>query len=355
MGKKDRGATAVAAGLQAVEPRFREFDFAKMHVVMLDAACSQAGLKGFAQLMVPQKARLLEQHYCLSVPEDNLIWCETCGARSDRNLDACPYCGDDEQEEEEEAEEPAAKPTNGAMQVVAPALISRDIKGPSELENATARIRELLSGVAKNYWLIGMELRRVRDKELWKERKGEGAYKDFTDYARREFNFAKGYAVAVMSVAATYSEDLIARVGVAKLALVLQAPPDVRSELVEAVEKGLPKGMLGAVQRGAKAAAGYAGNVQEGKRGGARPGAGRPPKSTKLTVALFDKKFDVPAYARPKTRLDPGVMPTKRAKKLSDLPMGVFEAQPGTFVYVSLVNKPGGLAFRFETRKAGDE
>lgn len=101
-----------------------------------------------------------------------------------------------------------------------------------ELRKSEARIREMQASVLVSSYEMGVELRRVYDRQLWKAR---GKFKSFREWCTMEMGFTTTWAQQLMKVSRDFSPEQVARVGASKLALLGSLPPSERGPLVERI------------------------------------------------------------------------------------------------------------------------
>jgi len=341
-----------------------------------------------------ERVTFLEMHNRRNVPQASMVKCEVCGLHSHEAETSCPGCGDDGDEEfvVEEAEL-EADPINAAVAeinatvdaahagdaarkvkkaaataptkqppvalVKAAPSVETKMSAEAHLDQANARIEQLKRQGAKNYWEIGRELFRVFDGHLWKSRvvEGKAAYKSFEQYVAAEVGFSHTQSYAMMDVARKYDEEVIAKIGFSKLSIVLKAPEDVQLSLLDEVEKGMSSRELKGRVREERSKPGA--KLPKAKRNDpskqASPGPPLKAKvaeaTSRMTVAAVEGTRRLSLYAKPSGKLAIGELPDKRAKRLSDVPIAFEELANGVVVYYQVVNSPGGLALKIETKR----
>lgn len=393
-------ATAEAEVVPATKFHERKLDKALMDAAIerIDEVLETNG----ASLPLVKKAELLDSFYLRTIPKEDLVECHVCGGHSDgEHMASCPFCGNTEDPPGGDVEvveaAPVARRSTRPLAVVprkstAPPVAARKSEAPlprksvappaakavatttpasrafagkrpaigaagAELDEATARIIQLKNDVAKNYWQIGRELAGVHKDELWKQRldaAGVPIYSSFEKYTRTELNFAGNMAYAMMDVATQYSEKLIAKVGITKLALVLSAPGDVHDELMDEVEKGATRRQLQErvkKERAKKSKAALAAEreARTGRASQPNRAGGRPRKDSRLTVAAVEGKVTLEMYAKPKVKMAPGELPDKRAKRVGDFPFAMEEMSNGVVRYYTVLARASGWKLQIDT------
>jgi hypothetical protein len=164
------------------------------------------------------------------------------------------------QPEPEQPAEPAPK----KLALVKPTEVAPDKYTERDLDDlrdsiirARVATTDALANAGALSWQLGKELLRAKKTGLWQLRRtpdGAPAYKGEDAFYRKECGIGPTMAHYLMGVAESYPETKASRIGVTKLALLLEAHPDDRPELEAAVEQGASKRELEAEVRKRNAA-----------------------------------------------------------------------------------------------------
>jgi hypothetical protein len=268
--------TAAAAGLSVIEG-------GKGHPVLADGkthAAETALRRALGVYGVPAKDSEDVHHLLLKVrghlkpliseaekkakrgEEDGLVKCEVCGEVSTEHTDFCPYCGDEGlPPEDEEQEQPAAATTTSATPAAAaPAAPAKGkkkkgaeaapeaatapavaavgdalVKAGAELDEKVARVNALRVDLAKNTYDIGIEIREIHERELWKAR----GHQSFKEFVEKDLEMSRTLAYRLIETTKEYDRATFESVGARKLALVASIQDaEVRDAALEAAKAG---------------------------------------------------------------------------------------------------------------------
>ena len=329
--------------------------FDKMKPELVDKALEEAGVKVGGSANATRRAEMLDTHYRKTVPKEELIACHVCHGSSNEFAPSCPFCGSSGDDAGQNGKaEAAIVPVSAAAETNAKvarglakvgAVTDFTVKA---LDEANKRILELKLAGALSYWRLGSELGKVFDAQLWKTRvdeSGKTLYKAFNQYVERELQISAPSAYAMIDTAKHFTEEQTKRFTRSHLHWVLKAPEAARDEIMQEVEKGAK---LSDLKK----------RVRQARKQHGRPKTGRkeiktknPGRKAKLTMALSFGTVVLPLYAKPKEKLEPGKLPDRRAKKLSDLPFALEEVANGVVRYYQVVNAAGGWKLKIETRR----
>jgi hypothetical protein len=184
---------------------------------ILDAAIKKLKLKKPSQNTVPAKAALLKAHFKEHTKAEDLSECTNCGGESDFNLEACPYCGDSEKTSDATA-----------ITTTAEALPEVEQVSTEALDEAVTRVKQLKRNTEVSIWELGTEIAHIHDDGLWKTRMlgPNPQYKTFKAFVNAELGISHTHAYSLMEVAKKFSRDQVEQIGVSKLAIIVQLPPD---------------------------------------------------------------------------------------------------------------------------------
>lgn len=336
--------------------------------------------------------------YRVTSTAEDLCDCSTCGGDSDARLDACPFCGDSALDEEPEAEpaepaEPApakgkaakgkAKPEKPAKKKLvrkkkpteapqaaakgsggtkggkgqapakpksqkAPAagtevveaegvvVVDKGELAESALDDTIVRIENLKKQAAKGIWDLGMEIKDILDRGLWRLRlddAGKPRYRTFSAFCKAELGMAYSHANRLVGVATAFPKELMERIGIAKCSIALHVPKEARDKLLEGAESK-SKAELSA----------EAAKLKNSELPTTPKGA--------LTVAMAPGITEIVLHARPKQMGAKKNGDHKPAKSLADDPWGVEQLANKVHVYYVVTrNKKGEIVLRIERRR----
>jgi len=94
-------------------------------------------------------------------------------------------------------------------------MVKRDL---AELRALKEKIIEARSHAARDAWLIGVHLARIRREELWRA----GGYENFTDFLTRGIDCSRASAYRYLRIAEHFNAEIAGRYGIDKLRLVLR-------------------------------------------------------------------------------------------------------------------------------------
>jgi hypothetical protein len=192
--------------------------------------------------------------------EDGLVKCEACGEVSTEHTDFCPFCGDEGLPPEEEsaaAEEAATAATEPEAAPEEPAKGAKGKKGKkaaepapeaaaeptgdalakagAELDEKVERVNVLRADIATHSYDIGLEIRDIHERELWKAR-GHSSFKEFVE---KDLEMSRTLAYRMIEVTKQYDRPTFEKVGARKLALVASIQDEEqRDAALEAAKAG---------------------------------------------------------------------------------------------------------------------
>lgn len=292
--------------------------------------------KGVKPLPDPAKASFTEQVAALVLwyrqvtPKAELGDCSTCGGDSDMRLDACPFCGDSEVTSAASAAPPSDdEPSEAEVK----ATLAKHTVG--ELDANVRCVHTLKAKAARGIWELGDAIRFNYERHLWKLRlnkKGAPVFKTFRQFVQAEYAMTHVHAHRLMRVAAAFTREEMEGVGVTKLNLLLQVPPDKRDPLVQAAKQGASRAQLSAAVQKMK-------DDDKIKR----------PRGA-LTCAMAPGLTTIPLMKRPPTD-KPKIR--KPAKTLTDDPFAVEALANEVMVRYQITrNQKGELMLAIERRRA---
>lgn len=337
-----------------------------------------------------QRVSRLSKYYEEHSEDLDIAHCDVCGADSDANLSACPFCGDegavadgadgddaesDEPETEEEAEEPeesevveaqmgtqqvvtssskktatkvkatkvAAKPKaeakpNGKAashaKVAAPVVETTAIAivDSTALDEQVQVIREAVLGGAISLHRLGQAATTIVTDNLWKQRadeQGTPKFRSFKQFCAEELGMTAVHIYRAMKVAEEFTEADLKLLSGRQVRLMLDVPKESRSEVLEAAKRG---------EAGSKLS-----DRANDLRGKAGKNALPEPKKA-ITVAVTQGHTKLKMFKRP-TAAGVKVGDTENAtpaKKLADQPWAVLDLSNKVRMMIRVTTNPKG-------------
>lgn len=186
------------------------------------------------------------------------------------------------------------------------------------LDAAVSKVQELKQTTATSMWHLGRFIKtEIFDKHLHKQRviDGKAAYQKggFDAFCRAELGMSHTHAYKLMDVASAFSETQVKTFGTSKLGLVLQAPKEEQSKLLDAAGKKSHRELAKDVKAAKK---------KSGKTGKRETGRKKTPEkkvhtSKQITVASIVGRKRVALVCKTDDK--------RKAKKIADLPVGSIE------------------------------
>jgi len=112
-----------------------------------------------------------------------------------------------------------------------------------DLDAAVQGVHAAKRATVVSHWTLGAAILRTFLDDAWKQRrndKGAAMYRGFKQFCEAELAMSSGYACKLMDIAASFSEDDVASIGVAKLGIALRLPASQRTKLLDEVRDGMP-------------------------------------------------------------------------------------------------------------------
>ena len=143
------------------------------------------------------------------------VRCEDCGEIATQQTDYCPFCGadgdvDEVADADADAAAAAASPAKGGKTDAALAKLS------SELDDHVSRINSLCGNLATNSYDLGVEIRAILEKELWKAR----GHESFKVFVEKELPIKRSLAYALANTVKKFDRDAFVKIGSKKLSLI---------------------------------------------------------------------------------------------------------------------------------------
>lgn len=228
-------------------------------------------------------AQALREHFTSNHEEEALAACGNCGWEATEEHEKCPYCGISLGAPQEGAEPPGddvktktpktkkspAKGKKGDKSKVRKkggALAKPDPKKIKECDERVERIKGYRRSLAEEAYNIGVELKEIHDKNLWKHK----GHKSFKTFVEAELDYTRVMAYKYMSMAGSVKKEDAVALGVSKVDMIVNAPPKRQKKLLEMGKEGKSRKEMEVWLR-----------TVEGKKGG---GTGAKADSDKITL-----------------------------------------------------------------------
>lgn len=383
----------------------------RVNAASVDAVLAALDISVHPKAPIEKRVEVLSKHFAKS---DDLSECDVCGGFSDPDLPACPFCNDGEEgvpqgleaklaaeddeeppassqdevppvpeqsssgdleaqaaEEESESDPktavrerrrvrkpvqkappPAAHatPKEKASTALAKVNGATTVQTVKTLDKAVAELRAAIQDARVSAYHLGLRLYAVFHADLWKLRPGEKStvkYKTWDQFLEAEVpEITTRYAYQLMKVSQAYAEKEVNEVGVTKLYITLQVDEkEVQARLLEQAKGGASKSDLireARASKPAKASSGKDHSRTQRQKTGTKAGKGE----SKITVVALLGKHTSKAYANGSE--------DKEARRLADQPWGYIDMVNDVRVFVSLVETPKGLRFKWDIRRVED-
>jgi hypothetical protein len=208
--------------------------YAAMSAGILDAAIKSLKLKAPTQKTIPAKAKVIQAHFSALAKKskeaaDNLSVCTNCGGECDFGLEACPYCGDSE-----------TATAENAITTTGTSVANAEPADTEALDEAVRTFKAKKKNAEVSIWELGQEVLRIHDGDLWKTRLlgKDPQYKTFKAFCAAELGVSHTHAYNLMEVAKKFSREEVEKVGVARLSIIAQLPPEQREQALNQAAAG---------------------------------------------------------------------------------------------------------------------
>lgn len=361
------------------ENRVEGVDMDRVDQKVVERFLSEFKIKLKAGATLEEKVSALAV-YQKKTPEKHLADCDCCGGDSDVRLSCCPYCGEGDGEDAVSSEvveaspaptrqQAAASKKNGGGKKSDKAVVQVPPKeGPPEsgktekdLDDGVQRVMGLKAAGAVCVWELGQEVARIYDQRLYMLRKtktGHGKYKNWGQFCQVELGMTSSYSYKLMDVSKLFRKEDFQKVGVTKLAIMIQLPEAERRELLEKAREGLSRSEIAkrvrdstegrpprVTGRGDRARNKDLGKASAAGSKGLREKGAK--KANELTVVAQLGRATIPLYQRARKK---GEEP-RRAKTLAQDPSGTEQLVNGMVIHYRVVKQSKGLAIVVERRR----
>jgi hypothetical protein len=373
----------------SVDSEKQGIDLERCNAARIRVNLRTAKIAPAAKGSIAELAQQLNAHYEKQLREQRveMAQCDRCRAVGPAAFDACPFCGElngapsssaigGGSDSEADSSLAAARVEEKGLIVPAGQNVFtrpivrveklRPIATENELEVAVGNIQRYKRTFSENCWDIGNELNRIAEESsenpaLWRLRMDEDgkapSYTTFKAFLRAEVGFSARMADGLMYAAKTYQREQLALTGMAKLEIVLNAPPKAREKLLAAAGT-TPVRQLREKVRELNIAAGRGEAQRKGKETlkakqleKAKSHEKAEEKADGLTTIVLAKpKGQIWLYRRTKNVEEKPV----RTTQLSDN-YGWIDAQNGMQILLSVLKMPDGKGWKisYEARRTG--
>jgi hypothetical protein len=347
------------------------------------------------------------------VDRKKVVCCDTCGGTSSIEDPECPYCGTCDGEmpviENNLTKPPEPiivtsktkaiakpQPTKGNAQDAKEALlrtleptleamgiepeISTDLAVHQSQDIEVANISDAIEAVkqAKEltvvcHWQLGQTILKCFKNDLWKQLKDEEGgvrYTNFYRFCENELGLSGRYCHSLMDIASSFSADDVAKIGVAKLGIILRLPEQDRDKLLIETRQGIPYSELSVKVRELNSE-----SPPPWSRKGIpiiSPSESDPDKPIRsniivappsviervITTTHAETRIHIPLYCNGGANdfIDEGNTPLRRATRLADDPVGEEYSINGVCIkYMLICNQKNELELVVERRKSMDK
>lgn len=342
----------------------------------------------------------LEAHFAKTGKD--LLECDNCGGFSPADLEGgvCPFCHDGAAAQAQppatpetpvlvEAAPARKKVADGKKSPAAGAIVpasapsltiaggaTKSLASEKELNESIARIYEASEAGADSLYLIGIELKKIRD-SLWQQRtivgddgKAKPKYKSYNQFVTEELGISVGHANRARQIAETFTRDQFKKYGPTWLRVLVAAPADAHRQLMDRMDTGEIKNAkelevevrqikkdtgAAVVQSDATAQAEAEGknmpSAAARAKGAATRAAQKKPQAA-ITVGLLSEQASLKFFVKPGKKTDE----PRAARAIDEKPYAVIEAMNGVKVYIALkTNAVGEIIGTLKaTRDAGE-
>jgi hypothetical protein len=329
----------------------------------------------------------LRKHFA-SLGEE-LAQCDVCLGWSPETLSSCPFCNDGRDPSAATPAPPAPTPSAAIVEAAgpppaerkksskaitvpasAPSLLAggRAAASEKELDESIARFHAAAENGADALFLMGVELRKMRD-FLWQQRAagGKPKYKSYNQFVVEELKISRSTADRARRIAESFSRDQFRKYGAGFLKALIAAPKEEHAQLLERIDAGeiqrpvdlenevkqiREKGGIEVVETDDTKAAAAAGKNVPSAATTAAAAKARKKESAAITVGLKATSGTSKLFAKPFKKGDPD----RRATSIDDVPYGKVEGINGVTLYVAVKKTPAGeLEIRWTAKRASDE
>lgn len=328
--------------------------------------------------------------------------CDACGGWSPEKLpdgtilSSCPFCNDGKKDEgpaapahiepsgaivqitlEQKASAKAAKAAAKAAAVPvasAPGLVAaggstgRAAAGESALDESLARFTESSQKGAESLYLMGVELRKMRD-FLWQQRMdgGKPKYKSYNQFVVAEIGISHGTEGRARRIAENFTLEQFRQYGAKYLMMMIAAPKEEHEALLGRIDAGeittprdlekevrdiREKGGVSVIETEATRDAAAEGRNVPSAATTAAAAKARKKDSAAITLGLKAEAGTIKLLAKPKKKGDD----ERRARTLEDMPYGKIETINGVDLYFAIKKSPAGeLEIRWTAKRDDGE
>lgn len=326
---------------------------------LVDFALTNEGetTKGALAAKVDRLQKAFDKY--LKKDPDALLQCDNCNGESpgEPRYKSCPFCGDGE--EAPKAEETPSEVVGSdestergdAAIVVGSESAAIEVRDSAELDAAVLRVRQADANVKGAFWDLGVALGEIERGRLYLARvgvDGKPKYATFDQFVVAETQYTARHARDFVDLARNFSREDAAKFGSTKLTPLLRLTTEEREEVLAGAEGKSVRQIRSDV---AQIADGR-GPRETGRNPHPPPAATKapapPPPDDSYTVVLRKgEEYKAPAFSKK-------VGAKRRAKKIEDEPVAVFDLGGGVGMEVRVVSTSTGLVFRGKAVELAD-
>jgi hypothetical protein len=337
---------------------------------LVDFALTNEGetTKGTLSAKVERLQKAFDR-YLKKDPDAFLLQCDNCNGESpgEPRYKSCPFCGDGE--ETPKAEETPSEVVGSdestergdAAIVVGSESAAIEVRDSAELDAAVLRVRQADANVKGAFWDLGVALGEIERGRLYLARvgaDGKPKYATFDQFVVAETQYTARHARDFVDLARNFSRDDAAKFGSTKLTPLLRLTTEEREEVLAGAEGKSVRQIRSDV---AQIADGR-GPRETGRNPHPPPAAQKPPapppaptpppapppREDAYTVVMRKgEEYKAPAFSKK-------VGAKRRAKKIEDEPVAVFDLGGGVGMEVRVVSTSTGLVFRGKAVELAD-
>jgi len=217
-------------------------DTSKLNMAAMKKAATTLGLK------LPKgdpsvAAEAIRVHMRENYEDDKLAVCGICGYEAEETFDPCPYCGTDlgdPKEAKPKTKKPKTKKpktkkpkTKKPKKKAVKAIAKPDPKAIADCDERIAKIKSFKKNIAEEAYSIGVEIKEIHDKNLWKAK----GHKSFNAFCVAELDYTRVMAYKYMAMAGFKKEDAVL-LGPSKADMITQAPKGKKAKLMVMAREG---------------------------------------------------------------------------------------------------------------------
>jgi hypothetical protein len=225
-------------------------DTSKLNMAAMKAAAKSLGIK-LPKGDPSSAASVIDKHMQENYEKSALAECGNCHYTSNIEFTSCPFCGvelGDAKEvnkapaktEEDGKEKKTKEPKGDGEQKVhkkqkkeEEAIVPPTPEEIAECDLHLSKIRQYKQNMAEKAYDIGIEIKEIHDKNLWKAK----GHKSFSQFCSVELEYTRVMAYKYMAMTGFEREEAI-MLGPSKADMITQAPKPKQKKLMEMASEG---------------------------------------------------------------------------------------------------------------------